>query len=190
MTSRILALDPSSSSCGYAVLADALRPALVAFGVIRPPGRLSAAARIDLIVAGVRHVFAEHHPGTVVVEWSDGRTHGRLAGRKVVGLQVLGQAQGAVRQALVGAGVDPVIVGEAEWTNSVPKPVRAAWVALEFPAYRDFLQSGQDGPWRGTGPWGGKGLDAADSIGIGLWHLGCRREAELLARAAGGGGAG
>lgn len=163
----LLALDPSSSACGYAIFWGGT---LTRFGVLRGKAKAPALDRIDLIVDALEAIVASIAPCVAVMEISGGKTHGRLS--KASGLSVLGHGQGEVRRALKSAGVEVLAVPENAWTASVPKPTRAKRVALEYPPYRAFAARGEDA-----------GLDAADAIGIGLWYIGKLRERELIARA-------
>jgi hypothetical protein len=149
----LLALDVSSSACGFAFNRPGC-PGAVEFGVILPrPDDAPAPERIDQIVGGVRTVVEAARPARVVMEWSSGKIHGRL--RKAASLSVLGAAQGAVRQSLIAVGLPVDLVSENEWTASRPKPERARSVRALYPAYDRFAARGDD-----------RGLDAADAIGL------------------------
>jgi Holliday junction resolvasome RuvABC endonuclease subunit len=164
----LLCLDVSSIACGWV----AFRPdgTAIDFGVIRPRAKLPSVERTDSIVRGVRDLHGHYLPALALMEWSAGLTHGRIA--KARGLAVLGQAQGAVKQALVDLHCPVATVAENTWTNGVPKYKRANRVAMIVPRYRDFRMGGKD-----------RGDDAADALGIGMWFFDRAREAELLARA-------
>jgi hypothetical protein len=149
----LLALDVSSSACGFAFNRPGC-PEALEFGVILPrPDDAPAPERIDQIVGGVRTVVEAARPARVVMEWSSGKIHGRL--RKAASLSVLGAAQGAVRQSLRQAGLAVDLVAENDWTGSRPKPERARAVRALYPAYDRFAARGDD-----------RGLDAADAIGL------------------------
>lgn len=168
----LLTLDVSATACGWAAFGpdDTLR----AFGVIRPRKAALPTARIDEIVRRVRGLVEAHRPAAVLMEFSDGHCYRKVAeDRAMRGLSVLGAAQGAVRQMLREAmGASAVAtVGDTVWTLAVPKKERAARVAMEFPDYAAFRRSGQD-----------EGLDAADAIGIGLYHFARAHEARLIER--------
>jgi hypothetical protein len=153
----LLSLDVSSTAAGYAVFGTGPDD-LGAFGVIKPRGRWDAVERIRLIVDAVVTVLAMHPPASVVMEFSAGKTAGRLA--KASGLAVLGQAQGAVWEAIRSRGYGVSTVTENEWTNRKPKPKRAEDVAGWYGEYRDYFAEGRD-----------SGFDAADAIGLGVWFL-------------------
>jgi hypothetical protein len=152
---RLLALDVSSTACGWAVF-DRKDDRLPFFDVIRPTASWVATRRIDAIVLGLGRVIEAHTPSVVVMEWASGKTHGRL--RKATGLSVLGAAQGAVREFLRGVGRTVYTVTENEWTRSVPKRRRAMVIGGMFPAYAAKFARESD-----------EGFDIADALGIGLW---------------------
>lgn len=162
----LLSLDPSSTAYGYAVFRGG---SLATFGVAGTNSRMSSAERIDFLAARLRKLVAEVAPSRVVMEWTGGKVHGRMRGRHVSGLAVLGQAQGVLYATLTGLVPHVDRVGEGEWTGGVPKPERARRIALEFPEYRKFRDAGRD-----------PGGDASDSIGLGLFYL-ARQRIETLA---------
>ncbi len=176
----ILALDVSSSVTGYAVGSrDGVRTGWGAI-IPREPGRAEAATltasgravdRIDQMVSGVRRLthFYRGWGIDVVMEWSSGKLHRRVKG-VATGLAVLGQAQGAVRQALNGWGYDPILVAENDWTKGKPKAKRADGVGLRYPPYA-----------RADDP----GLDMADALGLLDWYRG-QETTRLLVAAHGG----
>ncbi len=180
---KILSLDPSSTCCGWAVLTGE-KPNLSGFGVLKAPSSAKSLSRIDWLaggVAGLNGLVREERPDVVVMEWTSGKVHGRIG--RASGLAVLGQAQGAIRQAVRGLGVRVETVSENEWTGSVPKSTRARRVALEFASYRDFA-----GDWLHGGKCleNDKGLDVADAIGLGVWWLRRHQYAALAAKTGGG----
>lgn len=157
----LLSLDVSSTAAGYAIFGTGPDD-LGAFGVIKPRGRWDAVSRIKLIVDAVTTVLTTHHPASVVMEWNAGKAGLWTAtgGRKVSGLAVLGQAQGAVWQAIRERGYAVETVTEDEWTKRVKKETRAEAIASQFTEYRDYCSEGRD-----------SGFDAADAIGLGWWFL-------------------
>lgn len=176
----IFALDVSSTMTGYALLSAC--GDLMKVGRFRPIARESACERIDFMAEQSAHSATVYvgwfGPIEVVMEWSDGKTHGRLA--KASGLSTLGAAQGAVRQALRSAGFEVVTVGENEWTRRVPKPERAERMALAHPKYREFR--GESRVTKAGIVWSGdSGLDAADALGIADWWRGERQKRALMA---------
>lgn len=162
----LLCLDVSSTAAGWAAFRPTGDP--FDFGVIRPRQRSPSWERIDRIVAEVLALHDRILPAAALMEFSNGHTHGRL--RKASGLAVLGQAQGAVRQALASRHCPVAVVGEG-WTRGEPKGARARRIALLVPRWR-----AEDDV----------GLDSADALGIGFGYFDRAREAELIARAGGG----
>jgi Holliday junction resolvasome RuvABC endonuclease subunit len=157
----LLSLDVSSTASGYAIFGNGAND-LGPFGVIKPRGRWEAVERIKLIVDAVVTVLTTHHPASIVMEWNAGKAGHWTAtgGRKVSGLAVLGQAQGAVWQAIRERGYAVETVTEDEWTKRVKKEERAESIASQFSEYRDYFAEGRD-----------SGFDAADAIGLGRWFL-------------------
>jgi hypothetical protein len=162
----LLSLDVSSAAIGCAYFDG---DALLTFGVIDPEHASDGSvARIDAMVERLRAHVDLNPPGRVVMEWSTGKIHARLAKKRraegkpetIPGQAVLGQAQGSVRQMLRERALDPELIGENTWTGREPKNQRAYNLGLKYPKYASFQQSGQD-----------KGYDAADAIGLGLWWL-------------------
>lgn len=171
MDARLLALDVSSSACGWALL-WCPGGTVDAFGVIVPKTTASAVTRIDAIVAEVTALLVTRLPERVVLEWSAGKVHGG-AKSGYSGLAVLGQAQGAVYQAVKSwqDGSPPETVPDIEWTGGTKKTTRARKLALVEPAYAMALAKKQD-----------LGFDAADAICLGRWVLARDRERALIRR--------
>ena len=184
MTS-ILCLDPSSTACGMAFFPDidATDPAPGIVHVCRPKP-VAAINRINFIVAAVAAAVSMWNPCVVVMEYSSGKVSRKNRHRHPSGLAVLGQSQGEVRSALLGMypNVREVETVDESWTRRVPKDERALRIAAEFPIYDEFLRGGMDGSWKGDPrkKWDGKGLDAGDAIGIGLYWIGRRKERQLM----------
>jgi Holliday junction resolvasome RuvABC endonuclease subunit len=157
---RIACLDISSSAAGWAILRAVGAGEVERFGVVRPPSRWHPIGRIDAIVAGLEAELAGSCCDLCAMEW---QSH-KFAARQVhaQGLAVLGQAQGAVYEAMRRMGfMQPVAcVGERAWTLGRPKARRAQAVRLRCPEYARWADAGQDA-----------GLDACDSIGLGFFLI-------------------
>ncbi len=158
----ILCLDVSSSATGYAVFRASW---LEGFGLIKPKQSRPALTRIDETVEDVIALLARWEVGRVVMEWSNGKTHGSIG--KASGLSVLGAAQGAVRQAVRERFVPVETIDQNLWTGSRKKATRARNVKLIYPEYARLHNEGGD-----------KGLDVADAIGLGWWWIQHNREKE------------
>jgi Holliday junction resolvasome RuvABC endonuclease subunit len=173
MSSSLLCLDVSSHAAGVAYFPSLNRDQAPHYlHVIKPISRLPTICRIDFIVAGVLETVCRFQPDTVVMEYTDGKVARRLKQRNPSGLAVMGQCQGEVRRALLCYESRRLIetVNES-WTARKPKDERALNMAALFPIYNDFLRDGLDGSWKGVGEWDGKGLDAADAVGIGIYWI-------------------
>lgn len=171
--SRMLCLDVSSSVTGWALLrcpdGDL---AAGCCGRIVPKSTATALTRIDAMVAGVVDLLRCHFASRVVMEWSAGKVYGGSAKHRS-GLAVLGQAQGAVYQAIktFRGGAPPETVLDIAWTARTRKETRAKRLAEHDPVYAAWAAAEGDG-----------GADAADAVGLGRWLLAEERAAALLAR--------
>lgn len=173
---QLVTLDVSSNAAGVAWFEP--DGTLSGFSTIMPRRGVDPHVRIDEIV---RRVLVQTLPQFTdiselhfLMEWSSGQVHGRQMRTRTpgAGLSTLGQAQGQVRQALIGkTGRKPWLVCENVWTLSKRKEDRARLIRLEFPAYAAYHAAGKD-----------PGLDSADSIGIGLWYYARAKEQELETR--------
>jgi Holliday junction resolvasome RuvABC endonuclease subunit len=170
---RILSLDPSSKTIGWAVLNSGKDP-LERFGVLTA-GSDDAIRRTDFLGSDLLALARPLDPDRIVMEWASPKvnawarkTHGGA------GLTVLGQAQGFYRGVLIAAGLaPPSLVTEREWARGKSKDDRTERVALEFPDYRAAQLRGED-----------PGQDAADAIGLALYWLARHAQAALLKGAA------
>lgn len=143
----ILAIDPSSTCTGYAVLRG---PSLVEAGVLRPRVRLAANDRVRAMAADFATLLADHRPDVVVVEDTSGKVARRHGAGGGAGLAVYGKAVGYLaRVADVWAELLPSqrsveLVLENEWTAGERKEARVRRVALEYPGYDPAKDPGGD----------------------------------------------
>lgn len=159
----VLALDPSSTRTGFAVL-DRLR--LVDAGYLAQPRRLDALARsagmVDEILGLLRARAGLWR--AVLIEVPSGRPRSGLRANAGGYLAIYGLAVGAIWQAvrswcsLQCAPPRVCAVTEREWTRGVPKRVRQRRMALLHPQYAAQLAKDSGG-------------DVADAIGLGAWWL-------------------
>lgn len=152
----ILALDPSSSCLGYAIMRDACH--LQECGRITPAkSRDAAAERIASLGRSLAELLTEVKPRAIVIEITSGKVARRL-GKNVQGLGVYGMAVGFLwRECLATEPPDGVhVVEENVWTRGISKDKRTAAVAAIFRRYRTAADPGGD---------------AADAIGIARWWL-------------------
>ncbi len=155
---RIIALDPSSTCTGYAVMESA--ETLVSAGLLRPRSSDEAIERITSMACDLRELITECRPRKVVIEVTSGKVAGRHRQRSQgAGLGVYGTAVGAMYAvSLIEMGwlrSRVVPIHENTWTHGVPKAQRQRHCAAAFPAY-----SMADDP----------GADVADAIGLGCWY--------------------
>jgi Holliday junction resolvasome RuvABC endonuclease subunit len=162
----LLALDVSSTAIGWSVFQSGI---FAAAGLVKNPASWPSPRRIRANAAEVLEMILDGHVSHVAMEWQSPLRHARA--RNVNGLAVLGQAQGyllaAVEREFRHIEVD--LVSERDWTRvdgwNASKARRAERVKLLVPAYGDAISRDPDLD---------KGLDIADSIGLGLWRLGLR----------------
>ena len=166
---KILALDPSSTKTGYAVLRDCGPPKrLIDVGLLWPQKK--SAPPLQRIMDQVNELSAilrEHQPEIVVVEEPSGHVHGRIrkAGRGVKGLAVYGAAVGGFwvylntwRDLLAADDESFTLISEPAntWTDGVPKGKRQNTIAMIYPQYN---------------PKADPGADVADAIGLAQWTM-------------------
>jgi hypothetical protein len=153
----ILSLDPSSTCCGYAVLAADGR--LIEAGVVTPVDKAAGSwSRVMEICEDVEALCNRWDPSVVLIEWTKGKVGRRHHGYGA-GLAVYGAGVGAVgRQVWLWAArrVDVTVeaVAENTWTRGVPKADRAMAIDQEYPQL-----AGADDP----------GLDLHDAVGLAVW---------------------
>ena len=147
---RVLVLDVSSVCTGWAVFTG---PHPERFGRVKQASKVLT-ERIGAMVDAIGAIARTEAPHRIVLEWA---SKGANVGRGGHGLTSLGQAQGAVYQALRGLGVPLVAVEQWEWTDFVPKATRAKLVRQLVPQYATVPD---------------RGGDVGDALGLGLWLAG------------------
>lgn len=163
---KIIALDPSSTCVGYAVLTGLQPSDLVDGGLITAkPASLPPVARLRQFAADLELLLREHaDAGLVAIEIPSGHVnHGRNRGSGA-GLTVYGMAVGyvlahveAAMVACMGKETILCTAKETDWTGSQRKTTRATLIAATYRGRYD----------RRSDP----GLDVADAIGLARWVL-------------------
>ena len=164
MSDLLLAVDPSSTRTGWAVLA--LSGQLRQAGILNPDkARVAAEFRVADMARDLRELLDEWQPVVVVIEHTSGKVGLNRHGGAGAGLAIYGFAIGALWQtaadwqrslpAEAQARTMVKLITENEWTRGIPKEKRQAAVAAEFTAYD---------------PSADPGGDIADAIGLGLWY--------------------
>jgi hypothetical protein len=157
---KVLALDPSSTCVGYALLAG--DKTLLAAGVIKPD-KASAPSyeRICSLRRDLRTLLDELEPDTILVEWTKGKVGHRRHLGQGAGLAVYGAGVGAIAAEADNWGqrrqppVPVVAVLENDWTRGVPKDVRRKVIEQQYTQYKSAMDPGGD---------------MADAIGLaGFW---------------------
>jgi Holliday junction resolvasome RuvABC endonuclease subunit len=160
----LLSLDVSSTACGWAVgrIESDASPTILDFGVIKPTASWDSTRRTDWMSMKIASLVQKHDVAAVVMEFQS-HCH---TGKRVQGLAVLGQAQGAVR-AYLAMTHKVETVTEREWTRrngkNQKKEARAEYVKQVVPDYA--ARAAED-------PRFDPGLDASDAIGLILWRAG------------------
>lgn len=163
----ILALDPSSTICGYAAMDRSAR--LLDAGLIRPVSRSDASfERVMAMADDVSVLLDRWRPGTVLVEWTRGKV-GKRHGGLGAGLAVYGTGVGAIGRECVHwardrGSCEVLPIMENDWTRGQPKASRQLAIAALYPEYSPHIA--EDG-----------GGDMADAIGLACWWL---RERSVL----------
>lgn len=168
---KIIAVDPSSTRTGYAVMQP---PGKVIEGGYLTPRRCRDEPIVRATAMGreLRDLIAGEHPHDVVVEVTSGKVQARHRGGGA-GLAVYGMAVGLILgAALYGQVCCPKHWGthwvyENEWTQGRPKDARRERLRIEYPQYAAAFAADSGG-------------DLADAIGLGLWWFGERRKKGLL----------
>lgn len=155
----ILAIDPSSSITGFALLDEAEK--LLDAGTLRPNKRTDASEfRIAAMCDDLETILIATNPDIVVIEWTSGKVGRRRHKGHGAGLAIYGLAIGAIwRTATAWAArrkpVGQVVtVLENDWTAWKSKEERSKLIAREYPKI-DFSKD--------------TGGDIADAIGLGVW---------------------
>lgn len=146
----ILALDPSSTALGWAVLDS---PIEFEFGQVRMSRRKTPLGRVMECGGAVMSILEERGGAAaiVVIEITTGKTARRL-GKNVQGLAIYGMAVGAALWATRGCHAYGVT--ENEWTGGRPKRERLQLLRLVSTDY---------------GLCDDPGGNAGDALGLGLW---------------------
>lgn len=171
----ILAIDPSSKRCGYAVLRDLSQGGLVDGGLLVPrPTDLPVLDRVRQFGVDLREILEEFPPASldaIVFEVSlSAHGHARDRGASAF-LGVYGLAVGYLLHAVEALANNLELVQTVDatvWTKKIPKQKRTKVVA-------DYY----GGTYDGRGDPGG---DVADAIGVGRWWMLEHRVAALGGR--------
>lgn len=161
----ILALDPSSTRTGYALMSSATPAGLIDAGLIKPTrSRDTAYERVYAMQAQLDELLCTLTSNDqVVIEVPSGKVHRGRHGGGGAGLATYGLAAGAIvtacwRSSVGYAGVQ--LVSDVAWTRGTPKGRRAEVLARQFPQVQSILGSGKD-----------PGHDSIDAIGIAAWYF-------------------
>lgn len=157
----ILALDPSSTLTGYAILS--LDRKLIDAGRLRPTRTRDDANTRILAMAADLYAVSNDNPAIsqVVIEDTSGKVARRHGAGGGAGLAIHGKAIGALWfecRRIFGGGIIEM-VKENDWACGTSKGKRQQRIMLEFGC--SGYDAAQD-----------KGGDTADAIGLGLWWIG------------------
>ena len=156
---KLIAIDPSSTRTGYAVMTD--YDQVIEAGYFKPSkSKSDPRVRIREMAGDLRSTLIQHKPSVAVIEMPSGHVHRRLQDVNVSGLSVYGWAAGVLWWTLFHTTdtdlCDLRDPDQNQWTNGVKKPVRRAEIAFMFPQYAKVIKLDS-------------GCDVADAIGLGQW---------------------
>lgn len=153
---RVLAVDPGLTRCGIGVIdasSRAVRPTLVAVGVVRTPAEDPVQARLLAISEGLDAWFEEHSPDVVAVE----RVFAQANVRSVMGTA---QAAGLVLVAAARRGLPVAMHTPSEVKAAVTGSGRADKEQVTTMVTRILGLAEAPRP-----------ADAADALALALCHL-------------------
>lgn len=159
----LLAIDPSSTCTGFAVLSE--KGKLVQYGVWRPSRMDDPYVRIEKMCRSMGELLDATPVQHVVLEVTSGHTSARLKDSRP-NLTIYGVAVGAFwiwlrfMKFSLDLHYQSHRVYENEWTGGVPKIKRHQLILAEFPEHAKAI---------------GKRHDITDAIGLGLWWLAHRK---------------
>jgi len=151
---KLLALDPSTTKTGYALMAD--RDTIIDAGLFTPKRVADKSlVRVDAMVADLRQFLKDSKPTAAVIEMPSGKMTGYNSGRGA-GQAVYGVAAGRMYQVLIDwLGPDCVTAyTPTEWTRGKQQKARQRIIKNQFAVY-DVAKD--------------KGCNVSDAIGIGLY---------------------
>lgn len=150
---KILAIDPSSSIVGYALMEGPF--SYIDAGRLTPDrSTYNAITRIRSLASQLHDVIAELKPLTIIIEWPCPHMHrGRQGGGH--GMTTYGSAAGYMLATIdLFVGVQIETIDEQLWTKGKKKARRTEAIRQLFPAYAKCKDSGGD---------------IADALGLGRW---------------------
>lgn len=170
MSGTLLAVDPSSTRTGYALLR-------VPGGDVIDAGFLSGRARDAAIGRAMEigdeliKLVADVRPDLIVIELPGPRTPRAMWKRNPTGhgQAVYGACVGVIYRAAWQTGVEVIPISAHEWTGRASKERRGIGLAMTSAAYR--AAAAQD-----------RGRDVADAIELGRWWIGRTRMSEVETR--------
>lgn len=169
MSTKLLALDPSSSRTGYAVGTGPARADLIDAGLLVPNGG-AALRRLRQLRHDLINLLREHRPDAIVLEVPSGKVHGYHRGGGA-GLSIYGMAAGVALDVAWHygwecrrRGIEIKPVDANLWTRGVRKSHRQRCMAHDYQGIYD--------------PRRDPGGDTADALGLLQWWFGQRRARE------------
>lgn len=152
MTTRFIAIDPSTTITGWSVFEDIK---LVAWGRI-DTRKVQYADRFRLIVAGIAEVYMKYRFDEIVIEDVSYAWHSKNRNRNIAGLQSVFRS---IKDYAITSDFPLTAYNPATWKNSVvgahtaPKEITKNNILLRFPRVPDNLTDHE-----------------YDAIGIGVHH--------------------
>lgn len=145
---RILSLDPSSTSTGYALLSDDGQ--LCEAGLLKPDrSKDPAHERIGAMCRDLSTVLKVLHPGEIVIEWTSGKVGKKRHKGSGAGLAIYGAAVGAIWRTCEiwmqkNHKKSAVLLFENEWTRGRTKAGRIKDIIVQYPQYNYEIDPGGD----------------------------------------------
>ncbi len=165
----LLAIDPSSTLTGYAVMGD--RMTIIDAGLLKPDKKTDPAImRIIAMTNDLAKLIEEHRPDVILVE----RPHTHAAykfkdkGTTPTGLATYGMAAGAMFWACFLFTKETHAINAEDWTGGIPKFKRQQHICMAFQDRYD--------------PETDKGCDIADAIGLACWWFSKQKAKRIIAK--------
>ena len=148
---KILSIDPSTSSCGYAVFDDGK---LIEKGVIKPSGSETALKRCEIVGNALHFTMVAEQPHIIVCEYP----HKGGPGMKSKSITVLFHFCGMLHGIALSSHINISFIEPNKWKGNIPKAVHQKRM---IPIYEKKYDIELDG----------LSSDIVDAIGIGDWYL-------------------
>ena len=148
---KILAIDPSTSSCGWAIFD---KDELVGKGVVQPARDLSALKRCEVVANTLHFTMVAEQPHIIVCEYP----HKGGPGMKSKTITILFHLCGMIHGMAKSSHLPIQFVEPIKWKGNIPKAVHQRRVIPKIEKKYGVSLSGESG-------------DTIDAIALGDWFL-------------------